>query len=307
MDRKNKKLRNALKILAKEFESELPPIYIEKLFKEKQINEQQIYDDLANRQYEWKQGEWRRPTPNWIKDAINQFDSDLKGAYKIQSPFSIREYSRFPIFHDYLKVMEDFIETEISVREKEWQRVSEESEPDEWNNLPPEWELITQHLQSAESFYDLLRVSFFINLISYTELFLTDRFKGKPPRNSVIKSITSDLVGPLIEKLPGWKDIQIYLHIRNCLVHEDGFLDDSDKANVMRNNEIRQYVSKTNSLKIIYVINVYSGKEEFEKVALTKEFCIEALSKLEDFALAVEFVAQKLGKFESSRKTAHLE
>jgi hypothetical protein len=190
--------------------------------------------------------------------------------------------------------------------QKEWQ----------WGT-PVEVETASHYLENAEAFADVLRNSFFINLLAYTELFLIDRYdvnaKGKSrkiPRNDVIKTITQNLVGSFKKKLPGWEDhVLNYIQIRNCLVHNDGFLDDSDEQNINRNNQIKKYIKKTTSLRIARMSHVDAGsdKKEYEKIVLTKEFFEKALTTIEKFLLALNFVAYQYGTSDKPTKSVKLQ
>lgn len=280
-----KKLYAALKELAKEFESELPSKYLEDAFKD----EQQVYEALEERCFIWRQDKWEKSTPTWIQDAIQRFEADLL-AQTQRSPWTIVT-PRIPIFHDYLNTLEKFIGIETSTRHDEFEKISKESKPDKWNNLPVEWQLAAYELNNTEVFAFVFRSSFFVNLYGYAETFLAELHSGSMPRNSIIKSLAKELAGPLLSKIPEWESIQRYSDIRNCLVHEEGFLDDSKQQR--RNTRIRAYINKTPSLKLSQEIDRYGDSQKFEKIILTKEFCQDALVKIETFLMAISFVASQ--------------
>ncbi|MCP5100115.1 MAG: hypothetical protein GY943_31565 [Chloroflexi bacterium] len=314
MKQDNKKLEAAFRKLGEEFKAELPPAYLRKAFKNGKVNKKQIYKTLEeNINFEWIQGKWEKPTPPWIKDAIQQFESDLLTAMDPLNIWNVIPTSiRIPIFRDYLGSMETFIKSEIEDRDREWQKAMEESDPnpDLENGMPVEAQMLIPWIESAQDFAYVLRNSFFINLLAYAELFLVDRYrtnaKGKNreiPRSSVIKIISQNLVSPLKKaKIPGWAHVvHKYTSIRNCLVHNDGFLDDP------RHENIRKYINETPSLSTSRMRNNYGASDiEYEKIILSKEFCAEALAIVEKFLLTVDFVANQLGQSGKPSKTDYL-
>lgn len=296
--KENSKLIKALKLLGEEYKSELPSSYLEKLVHEGMINEQQVYDTIEKRPFVWERGSWKKETPLWISEAIKQFENDLDDVCHPRSPFSIAEYSRFPIFQDYYSVMENFIQTEIETRHSKLIQMLQEMKGNKLNetvDLEVETYLAENDLEISEEFAHVLRSSLFIALLAYTESFLIDRYRvdaqgkdRKIPKDAVIKNTVDTLAGSLKMKIPGWKDhVLNFIEIRNCLVHEDGFLDNSDRHQAIRDYLSPEKISKKSVSKESY--------EKYEKIILTKEFCEEALNTMKCFLLSVDFVAKKLG------------
>ncbi len=310
MKRNSDKLEKAYETLGKVFG--LPPIYLKRAVNSEQVSEQQVYETLKKYYFEWKENAWKekKPTPLWVKEASNQFESDLSDVLE-KDVWMPLPYTRIFIFGDYLASMETFIEKESENRESELHKWMEESKSDhDGEGIPEEWQALIPWIESAEGFASVLRNSFFVNLISYAEVFLTDRYrlnaKGESrdvPGSAVIERITDKLVGELKEKIPGWDEhILFYIKIRNCLVHNDGFLDDK------KHQGIKDYTNRTPNLRTTRMINYYSKPvEEHDRIILTKEFCQQALAVVERFLLAIDFIANQLGTSGKPSRTDYLQ
>ncbi|WP_420631989.1 hypothetical protein [Candidatus Leptofilum sp.] len=303
MQRKNKKLDAAYKMLSEEFE--LPPKYLRQAQINGKVTEHQVYETLEKYHFEWKHGKWKKSesTPEWILESIQEFDADLIEAIE-GSVWIIQPYSRTPIFRDYLTALEYFIETELESREEALETAKAKFEFSEFGE-PPEWIYANSSLESAEEFAYILRNSFFINLCSYIEIFLADRYPNQAPRNDVVKTMTKNLIYPIKkERIPGWLHIQKYNQIRNNLVHNDGFLDNSNKQDSLT-KFFEQNPPKLETANMSDEI----GKESNShiKILLTSEFCRKAVDIVEQFLFAVDFVANQLENSDKPTKTSYLQ
>jgi len=74
---------------------------------------------------------------------------------------------------------------------------------------------------------------------------------------------------PFPDESRGWRDIQIYRLIRNCIVHQDGRVSDNDRK---LQEGIRRFGTQGLS------VNIIGGEIE-----LSKPFCIEFIRTMEEF------------------------
>jgi disulfide oxidoreductase YuzD len=283
------KLQKAVKTLANMREVEIPVGRISRLVEKGEVGKLEIYEALEKYGYEWTKNKWQLYEPQWIQNAIKQFEQDLEGEgfHELLIWIPDIEGERLDMFHDYLTNMELFIEGEIKKRSSEKPTVSDIPVTSYDQHLLEQWEAheYARGLKHAEDFPYVLRNSFFVNLCAYLETDLCEHCSNRV-NAPVIKNAVNQLIGSLKNKIPEWQEISRYVDIRNCIVHDGSILGDSrdvsDKSHD-RDKRIRKYCETKANIVIL-------GNE----IILEKGFCEDALKTIERFLRKVKIVSLDL-------------
>ncbi len=196
------------------------------------------------------------------------------------------------LFKLYLKRTEGFISESIDKLES----IVNKHEDGEWahvsiydavtKNIDPPEEAVNAYREheSVEIFPILLRTSFFVMVYGYLEAFLMSECevkKEKIPKNSKMESAKDILIKHgslsiyLFDDSDEWKKIKKYNKLRNCLVHDDGFLNAKDDV-------LGGFVEKTETLFLID-----------QQIAIKKGFCEEVVMTIEKFLIELVSVGYK--------------
>jgi hypothetical protein len=225
--------------------------------------------------------------PQWLKNAIKQFENDLQGDglhsfykyYMLTFIFPGEKEDRIDLFRDYLANMELLTESTVKkLSEYVAPTINEgpttaydQYELETW--LAYEYDIWVRQKELAGNFVYVLRNSFFVNLCSFLETHLVD-LSSSEARSSIVITAVKSLVGELIKKVPEWEMIMHYIDIRNCIVHSDGFLNESS-----RDKKIRDFSSRTKNLLI-----------RENKVILEKGFCEDATETVSRFLRKLDVI-----------------
>lgn len=205
----------------------------------------------------------------------------------------------FNSYYDYLETIVNFLEAE---KEKHNQSIEEINQKiasgeiqieDGLEQLPPELEYDYYRLSSISEFENTLFSSFFVTIYFYLESELT-RYCRKLEKDSQEKLSLSDIVGNGVQRAitylikvhhinfslgnsQEWEKIQNYNTLRNCIVHNQGRLDDSFEKS--QRDRLLRFIQKPNSKLQI----------ENSLCILNKEFCLESLDTIKKFLHEVTF------------------
>ena len=111
------------------------------------------------------------------------------------------------------------------------------------------WEL-------TKIFQNILRSSFFVACYSYYE----------HKRNHLQNCLSKEINFP--DNDPSQKELKYFKWIRNFIIHNEGRLDNTDKA-----QKIRSYITKRSDISV----------DEENTIILSKEYCMHALNIIEAF------------------------
>lgn len=180
-----------------------------------------------------------------------------------------------PVFTKYHDIMEEYLEeyTDKFVK-RELKKYSE-------LNPALENEIYSEFFYIAEEFPILLRYSFLVTCYSYLEHEFIKECKIQKKSKSLQLNVT-DLNGNGIKRAKdylikvanidfqideSWNEIMNIAEIRNSIVHSEGFLNDSKKA-----EKIKNYISRRHDISI-----------ENDKIILSADYCryvINIISKI---------------------------
>ena len=135
-----------------------------------------------------------------------------------------------------------------------------------------------------DSFAHILRRSFFVSLYAFLESQLAKECEDRKGDDVLLR--LSDLRGDVIHRVktymvkvlrisfpstsPEWQRIRCYRILRNCIVHNEGRLDERFDQNDAKS--LKDYIDDTSTLSLSDVT-----------VVLSKDFCEEALQTVERF------------------------
>jgi len=194
------------------------------------------------------------------------------------------------LFEQYLEVMEGFLETEAQKYRERLKDLREETRAGKRITQPSfvtEEDVINLDLQMLDHFTNILRKSFFVGLYTFLESRLMEICRSQKRADS--SQPLSDIPGKGIYKAktylvkvlginfpfdtnPEWKEIQdYYRRLRNCIVHNEGRLDEGMKSKEDL-EALRDYVARKQTLSL-------PGKE----IILHRDFCKEALDTIRKF------------------------
>jgi hypothetical protein len=174
-------------------------------------------------------------------------------------------------------------------------RLGNLAEPSDPGQMPDEMQYDYYWLTSIEEYTNILRKSFFINLYAALESRLMEECHYHEERhqageNKILLSL-SDIAGRGVQKAmtylvkvqcivfslgesKEWEDIQGYRILRNCIVHNDGRL--NERAN--SRDKLRRFIDRKPTLSL---------SEYDAEITLGKGFCEEAINTVERFLLLV--------------------
>ena len=154
--------------------------------------------------------------------------------------------------------------------------------------MPEEEAYDHYRLEAIDRFTNMLRRSFFTSLYSFLETQLVKECRSRKSQDTPLSF--SEIAGQSdIEKAkiyfakvlrvyfpsdtPEWQEIQHYRLLRNCLVHNQGRLDDTRDYKALR-----EYAASKNGLSI-----------QDDEIYLGKEFCKEANQNIKAFLCLLLF------------------
>ena len=214
-------------------------------------------------------------------------------------------YSGFNSYYDYLETIVNFL---LAEKEKHNQSIDEINQKiesgeieisDDAGQMPPELEYDYYRLSSISEFENTLFSSFFVTIYFYFESELI-RHCRKLEKESREKLSFSDIAGNGIlaraktyltkvqqidfsfENSPEWERIQNYTRLRNCIVHNQGRLDEGFENG--QRDKLSKFIQKPDSKLLT----------ENSWCILNKEFCLEALDTIKIFLYSVTFAKQRV-------------
>jgi hypothetical protein len=208
----------------------------------------------------------------------------------------------FSSFYDYLETIVNFLESE---KEKHNQSIDEISKKissgeivssGDFEQMPPELEYDYYGLERVSGFQNNLFTSFFVMIYFHLEAELTRRCHELEKRNQE-KLVLSDIVGSGVQKAitylvkvhrfeistgtnPEWEKIQNFNLLRNCIVHNQGKLDEG----FSQREKLLKFIQKPNSK--LELANDFC--------VLNKDFCLDALDTIKTFLYSVMFAKVKV-------------
>jgi len=202
-----------------------------------------------------------------------------------------------PSFNTYLETISEFLKTEAKKHLEDIDHLREQIRsgkrtPEDKPGEMPWEEQYEQHVDfligEIEEFENILLKSFFVTIYSFLEEHLTGRClrvknqdnlavlswskwkkknEGPTIKKALLYLITTQQINPSPEHSTEWKEILCYVHLRNCIVHNEGRVeDDSEK-------ELKECISQEKS-------NLSLNEQN---IVLTKEFCKSAWKTIEEF------------------------
>lgn len=146
--------------------------------------------------------------------------------------------------------------------------------------------------QEIDEFTNLMRSSFFVSLYSYLEAWLNNECRESQKENPQIKISLDDIHGAGINRAkiylmkvldtsfpfddPNWEQIQWFSKIRNCIVHNEGKVRDTD---------LKKYIENHPKLRC----EMFFG---YEYVMLDEGFCETAIAVTRAFLRSLLFHRQ---------------
>lgn|SRR5574341_806777 len=210
--------------------------------------------------------------------------------------------SGFASFYDYLETIVNFLDNERQSHNQSIDEISKKlssgeiKPPDDPGRMPPELEFDYYRLERISEFENILFSSFFVSVYFYLESELTKHCGDLQRKNQEPLSL-SDIVGSGVQRAmtylvkvhhielsldnnPEWKKIQNYNLLRNCIVHNQGRLDDGFERG---KEKLLRFIQEPDSkLKLVDTWCV-----------LDKDFCLEALNTIQAFLHSVIFAKKK--------------
>lgn len=211
-------------------------------------------------------------------------------------------YAGFSSFYDYLETIVDFLESERQKHNQSIDEINEKINSGEIvssgasEQMPPELEYDYYRLERVSEFENNLFTSFFVMIYFHLEAELTRRCHELEKRNHE-KLLLSDIVGNGVQKAitylvkvhrfeistgnsPEWEKIQNFNLLRNCIVHNQGKLDEG----FSQREKLLKFIQKPNSK--LELANNYC--------VLNKDFCLDALDTIKAFLYLVMFSKAKV-------------
>jgi hypothetical protein len=193
-------------------------------------------------------------------------------------------------FDNYLETLVNFLENERKKYEQNINSVSEEIQ-DASEGMPYELQRAYHELEYVfPEFENTLFSSFFVAIYFYLESELT-RYCRILEKENPEMLLLSDLAGAGIVKSmiylvkvqrieyslnsPEWEKIQKYGVLRNCIVHNQGKVD--EVLNDDQRKKLLEFIKRKNS----------KLKLEDTRCILDKDFCLDALNTIEKFLYSV--------------------
>lgn len=201
-----------------------------------------------------------------------------------------------PPFTAYLENLSEFLKDETKKHREDIDDLKEQIRlgklvPDDKPNQAPLELQYEQYVNSMigeiEEFENILLKSFFVTIYSFLEAHLTQHCRKMEQQNKLIRPswskwkkknkgstinkallylIKVQHLDPSLEHSVEWEKILCYVHLRNCIVHNEGRVDDDSKK------ELKECINQENSnLHYEYY------------VVLTKEFCKNVWRTIEEF------------------------
>lgn len=206
--------------------------------------------------------------------------------------------SEIGIFRDYLNVTEEFLQIEKRKHLNSIHEITEgmisgsiisQSDPDEF---PVELVYDYVYIEQLDNFAQILRKSFFISLYTFLETRLEQTCHDLQQRHRLSLSLT-DIAGRGIDRAmsyltkvahvpfqcdqsPEWNEIQHYRRLRNCIVHNEGFLDES----VAQRKQLEVYIRQKSNLML--------STANRTEIIIDKGFCAEAIETITKFFYALD-------------------
>lgn len=203
------------------------------------------------------------------------------------------------IFQDYVRSMESFLDMESQKHNESIELIDEKISSgklkpilNDSTQIPAQMEYDFYRLQMIEYFSNILWKSCFVSLYTYLESSLLQRCYWE--KNKVDTLLTpSDISGTGIDRAmtyltkvqhinfsratsAEWKDLQEYRKLRNCIVHNEGKLEErSEQA-----RKLERYITSKASLSL--------SEGAFTEVVLSKAFCEEVLDTIARFLFALD-------------------
>lgn len=210
--------------------------------------------------------------------------------------------SGFSSFYDYLETIVDFLENERKSHNQSIDEINEKlksgeiESPDDPGQMPPELEFDYFRLERISEFENILFSSFFVSIYFYLESELTKHcgdikqqsqeglslsdIAGRGVQRAMIYLVKVHRIEFSLDNNPEWGKIQNFNLLRNCIVHNQGRLDDGFEGG---KKKLLEFVQKPNSkLKLVDTWCV-----------LDKDFCLEALDTIQAFLHSVIFARKK--------------
>lgn len=201
------------------------------------------------------------------------------------------------IFRDYLLSMEAFLEAEARQHNESIDVIDErirrgEIKPilNDSTQIPAQMDYDFYRLQMLEHFSNILWKSCFVSLYTYLETSLMHRCQWQRQRIGITIDLKDMAKSGLersmlyLEKVVRikfsrgtsreWSDIQNYRQLRNCIVHNQGVLDE----NVEHREKLARYLRNKSTISLD--IN--------NEILLSREFCEETIETIERFLFAVD-------------------
>jgi hypothetical protein len=208
----------------------------------------------------------------------------------------------FSSYYDYLETVVIFLESE---RQKHNQSIDEINEkissgeiavPVDLEQMPPALEYDYCGLERVSEFESTLFSSFFVTVYFYLESELTRHCYDLEKRNKE-KLELSDIVGTGVQRAmtylikvhhielslgnsPEWEKIQNFSILRNCIVHNQGRLDEG----FGQREKLIKFIQKPSSRLQL----------EETRCILNKEFCLDALNTVKAFLYSTMFAKAKV-------------
>ena len=216
--------------------------------------------------------------------------------YELLDPFDMIMLDLWPmeLLEHYLGDMEDFLEAESQKHHENIETIIEKirsgelTTPLDPGQMPPAIEYDHHRTMMLEQFANILRKSFFTNLYTCLESRLTEEcyLKDKNWRSAVPqKYCKNDVLTQAMQYLirvqhisftlgesKEWGELQGCRRLRNCIVHNEGRLNNQ----YLDKDELEKYISGKPSLSL-------SGDE----IIFSRDFCEEALDTMGRFLVTV--------------------
>ena len=209
----------------------------------------------------------------------------------------------FSSYYDYLETIVNFLESEKGKHNQSIDEISQKIESgeieisDDLNQMPPQLQYDYDRLSSIFEFENTLLSSFFVTIYFHLESELTRHCRSLEKKSQEKLSL-SDIVGSGVQRAitylvkvhridfslgnsPEWEKIQNYNILRNCIVHNQGRLDESLEKG--HRDKLLKFIQKPNSKLQL----------EDSWCILNKEFCLEALDTIKEFLYSVTFAEPK--------------
>jgi hypothetical protein len=203
-------------------------------------------------------------------------------------------------FYDYLESMERFLDIESQKHLENLKIIQEKISsgeiipPRDPGQMPTEMEYDYFQLDRLVLFENILRKSFFISIYTFLESSLMQHCRYLEETKSDILLSLSEIAGEGIHKAmiylikvqrinfslstrPEWSEIRQYNRLRNCIVHNEGKLNEGFRKE--QRDQLANHINQSGSGLTIF------GDE----IILDEEFCKRALDTIKRFLTSVLF------------------